>query len=440
MRVLTIVLAAICLYSCKSKNNEAYKKIVNDPILYSATVKELNDVVLENSFPPMIASRNYAYASIAAYECVSAGNTKYKTLVGKLNGLMAFNAPSVKFVDYKLAALLSFIKVGNTVTFPEGSMVLVYDKIIDSVEKAGISSNTLNDTKTFSDSMVSHIMKWSKGDNYGKTRSGEKYGVRFDDPARWIPTPPAYAQAVEFLWPTIRTMAIDSASQFKPIPPPVFNIADKNSTFYKAAYEVLQVGKALTDDQKHIANFFDDNPNKMNVVGHVMFATKKFSPPGHWLNIVGIAAAKSKFDFEQTVQAYAYTSIALFDGFISCWDEKYRSNLVRPETVINKSIDADWRPLIQTPPFPSYTSGHSVVSAAAAEVMTSLFGENFAYRDSSEREFGIDDRNFTSFKHAAQEASMSRLYGGIHYRFDLDEGIKQGEKLGKFICEKIKNY
>ncbi len=119
----------------------------------------------------------------------------------------------------------------------------------------------------------------------------------------------------------------------------------------------------------------------MNVSGHVMFATKKFSPGGHWMNIVGIAAEKAKSDFNTTVYAYAKTAIAIFDSFINCWEEKYRSNMVRPETMINKYFDAEWRPFLQTPPFPAYISGHSIISAAAAEVMTDIYGDNFAYRD-----------------------------------------------------------
>ncbi len=202
--------------------------------------------------------------------------------------------------------------------------------------------------------------------------------------------------------------------------------------------EVVNTGKNLTDEQKHIADFFDDNPFNLVVSGHVMFATKKFSPPGHWLNIIGIAVEKSKADFHKAIYAYCKTAIALFDGFISCWDEKYRSNYVRPETVINKYIDPSWRPHIQTPPFPSYTSGHSTVTAAAAEVMTEIFGDNFSYTDTSEAEFGIPHRSFKSFRQAADEASISRVYGGIHYRFDCDEGQKAGAKLGALIVSRLK--
>jgi hypothetical protein len=151
---------------------------------------------------------------------------------------------------------------------------------------------------------------------------------------------------------------------------------------------------------------------------------------------VGIAAQKAGADLHTTIAAYTKTSIALFDGFISCWDEKYRSNYVRPETVINAVIDADWQPYIQTPPFPSYVSGHSVISSAAAEVMTEYFG-NMPIRDTSLLEFGVDSRNLASFRDAALEASISRLYGGIHYRFDLDEGNALGRKVGELVVNRL---
>jgi hypothetical protein len=169
-----------------------------------------------------------------------------------------------------------------------------------------------------------------------------------------------------------------------------------------------------------------------------MYATKKFSPPGHWMNIVGIAAKKAKTDFNTTVASYTATSIALFDGFISCWKTKFNRNSIRPETVINKYVDPAWRPYIQTPPFPSYVSGHSVISAASAEVMTHFFGDNFAYTDTSELEFGVPNRSFKSFRHAADEASWSRLYGGIHFRADLEQGAIVGRQIGEYIVQKLR--
>jgi len=430
-----LLLAAV---SCTDKGNPDYTRIFNDQSLYCKTVKKLNDVVLENNFPPMIASRNYVYANIAAFECVAAGDPSYQSLSGQIKHMPPMPKPQPgKTIDFSLAALFAFSKVGNAVTFPEGSMMGYYGELKKMADSIGMPKETLNNTIEFSDSVTAAIMRWSKKDNYAQTRTAERYTVLNDAAGRWIPTPPMYATAIEPHWCEIRPMVLDSCSQFKPVRPPKYDMTDKNSEYCQALMEVKTVGENLTDEQKHIADFWDDNPFKLNVVGHVNFATKKFSPPGHWMNIVGIGAKAAHADFNTTVAAYAETSVALFDAFISCWDEKFRTNYVRPETEINK-IDENWHPYIQTPPFPSYTSGHATNSAAAAEVMTYWFGDNLSFTDTSLLEFGIKNREIKSFRAAAREAAMSRLYGGIHYRFDNENGVVAGTKLGEFVVSRLK--
>ena len=435
-KYLWLACVGFLMISCGQKSD--YKEIFSDPILYSKTVKKLNDVVLENNFPPMIASRNYAYANIAAYECMVAGDNSYISLSGQIKDLPVMPRPEQeKEIDFHLAALLAFTKVGNAVTFPEGSMMEYYDELKTKAKDAGMPSGVLKSTIAFSDSITATVLKWSKKDNYAQTRSAEKFTVTNED-GRWVPTPPMYGQAVEPHWKEIRCLVMDSCSQFMPPRPPQFDVKNKNSAYYKGMMEVKTIGDSLTDEQKHIADFWDDNPFKLNVSGHVMFATKKFSPPGHWMNIVGIAAEKAKADFSTTVAAYTETSVALFDAFISCWDEKYRSNYIRPETAINKYVNEEWRPYIQTPPFPSYTSGHATISAAAAEVMTNWFGDHLSFTDTSSLEFGIQSRQIESFRDAAKEAALSRLYGGIHYRLDNEEGNKCGKMLGELIVKRLK--
>jgi hypothetical protein len=434
---LLLAVVGFVMISCKQHTND-YAKVFGDPLLYCKTVKKLNDVVLENNFPPMIASRNYAYANIAAYECVAAGDSNYLSLAGQIKSLKALPKPQAgKQIDFHLAALFAFTKVGNAVTFPEGSMMQYYAELKRMADSTGMPSSVLNNTVEFSDSVVDAILRWSKKDNYAETRSAEKYTVT-DEEGRWVPTPPMYGQAIEPHWREIRCMVMDSCSQFMPPRPPKFDVKDKNSTYYKAMMEIKNIGDSLTQEQKDIADFWDDNPFKLNVSGHVMFGTKKFSPGGHWMNIVGIAAEKANADFPTTVAAYAETSIALFDAFISCWDEKYRSNFVRPESAINRYADEEWRPYIQTPPFPSYTAGHATISAAAAEAMTNWFGDQLSFTDTSSLEFGIKSRQIESFRQAALEAAKSRMYGGIHYRFDVDEGNKCGRQLGAYIVQRLK--
>ena len=427
----------LCAASCK--NEPVKQTYFADAFTYSKTVKELNEVVKHVGFAPIVASRNYTYANIAAYECIVAGYpNEYTSLAGQINGLTAMPiADTSAAIDFEFAALLAFCKVGEAVTFPEGSMQEYVDGLKQEAKDNGMPSDMFETTVAFADTMSKAIMAWSKKDNYAQTRSASRYTV-LDTPGRWIPTPPAYASAVEPHWMEIRTIAIDSADQFVPPPPIPFNMKDTNGAYYKQVMEVKNTIDSLTPEQKHIAEFWDDLGGKLNVSGHVSFVTKKFSPPGHWMNIVGIASQKSKANFRKTVAAYTLTSICMFDAFIQCWDEKFRSNMVRPETAINKYIDPDWQPYLQTPPFPEYTCGHSTVSTAAAEALTAMYGDNFAYTDTSELEFGIANRSFTSFRHAAEENNWARFYGGIHFHPTCVVSKEYGNKVSSYVINKLK--
>jgi hypothetical protein len=434
-KVFASVLCGLLLVSCKE--NKEYISYLRDPNLFCKTVHELNTVVMGNNFPPIIASRNYTYAALAAYEAMAAGNTsKYNSLAGQIKGLKQMPAPQGKKIDFNLASLLAYMKVGTAVTFPEGSMDEYRDKVLETARDKGLPEEVEKETIQFSDSVSAAILRWSKDDSYAATRGSTKYTV-IDSPGRWVPTPPMYAEAMEPNWNKIRPLVMDSCSQFRPPVPFAFNITDKNSPYYKEVLAIKNAGDSLTEEQKHIANFWDDNPFKLNVSGHVMYSTKKFSPPGHWMGIVGIAAEKAKLDFNETVYAYAITAIASFDAFIQCWDEKFRSKTARPETVINKYIDPNWRPLLQTPPFPEYTCGHSTVSSAAAEAMTKVFGDNFSYTDTTELEFGIESRSFTSFRQAADENNWARFYGGIHFHHSCLVSTDYGARVGRLVVEKL---
>lgn len=426
------------LAACRQQSNE-YQNYTKDPLVFSQAVHELNKVVMGNNFPPIIASRNYMYASVAAYEAMAAGYpAEFNSLAGQLNGYKTAPAlPQSGEVDFNFAALLAFCKVGEAVTFPAGSMQDYVDSLKNKVTGMGMSDDIMKNTIVFADSVAASIIRWSKSDQYAELRSAPRYTVT-DEEGRWVPTPPMYASAMEPQWCKIRTLVMDSCNQFQPPPPYKFDMKNKNSPYYKEVMAVKNAGDSLTEEQKHIANFWDDNPFKLNVSGHVMFGTKKFSPPGHWMAIVGIAAQKAKFDYANTVYAYAITAIAQFDGFIQCWDEKYRHNTVRPETVINKYIDPEWRPLLQTPPFPEYTCGHSTVSSANAEALTHVFGDNFAYTDTSELEFGIPSRSYKSFREAALENNWARFYGGIHFHQSCLVSTEYGKKVGNLVVEEIK--
>jgi hypothetical protein len=202
--------------------------------------------------------------------------------------------------------------------------------------------------------------------------------------------------------------------------------------------EIYEIVKAQKEDEIATAWYWDDNPFAMEVSGHIAFAKKKISPGGHWMNIAAHACRKANADIMKSAETYVRVATSLADGFIASWHAKYKYNLIRPESYINQYIDPEWRPLIQTPPFPEHTSGHSTISSAAATVLTKIYGDNFTFTDSTELEFGIDPRTYQSFRQASDEAGISRMYGGIHYRRGNEAGLKCGRELGQYVYDKIK--
>jgi len=284
--------------------------------------------------------------------------------------------------------------------------------------------------------VANHIKKWYDEDNYKQTRSFPKYTIQRDIKESWKPTPPDYMEGIEPHWNKIRTLVVDSSNQFMIEPPPEFSL-EKNSKFYKDLLEVYEIGNNLTEEQKNMASFWDCNPYVSHHKGHAMFATKKITPGGHWIGITKIVSKKADLNLMETIYTYTMVSIGLFDAFIICWDEKWRSILIRPETVINKYLDDDWIPFLQTPPFPEYTSGHSVISRSAAHILTHILGDNFEFLDTTEEAYGLPSRKFRSFFHASEEAAISRIYGGIHYMPAITYGVEQGEKVGDYVVQNL---
>lgn len=427
--IFILTLFAALFMGCDSGKEE----ITITADVYHQSMDKLSEVIVHDIFSPPVASRIYAYPSIAMYEILAKNNTEYKPLSGQLTDFTAIPEPSEN-VSYELAALEAFLKIGTALIFSEAKIDTYKAELYEELGK-GVKKSYFNASIEYGDLVAQHIMNWADGDMYKQTRTFPKFTVT-DDPTRWQPTPPGYMEAIEPHWTKIRPFAIDSSNQFVPIRPTEFDMS-KKSLFYKELMEVYDVGNNLTDEQKEIASFWDCNPYVINQTGHVMAATKKITPGGHWIGIIKIACQAHDADPMKSAEAYALTSVALADGFISCWDEKFRSNLIRPETLINKHIDEEWLPLLQTPPFPEYTSGHSVISNAAATALTSIFGDNFAFDDDTEVKYGLGVRSFTSFIDASEEAAISRLYGGIHYMPAIANGVTQGKELGKYVVNKL---
>jgi hypothetical protein len=435
-KTLGILLALAVLAACEK--NE--KPIVVSPNELHMAIDKVTEIMIHDIFSPPVASRIYAYPNIAAYEIVALHDDNYLSLAGQVHELTPIPKPDAsKPVNYSLSALIAHMDVSRRVIFSEDQLAMFRDSLYTVWESQ--NEREFNASKEYGLQVAEHIVDWMSGDNYNQTRTMPKFTVDTDDPSRWQPTPPAYMDGIEPHWNKIRPFVIDSANQFIPTPPPPFSM-EEGSEFYKEVKEVYDISmeitqKGDTSEEIAIAQFWDCNPYVSVTRGHLMFATKKISPGAHWIGIVKIAAKKTDSDFNKTVYAYTKTSMAIADAFISCWDEKYRSNLIRPETLINEHIDENWKPVLQTPPFPEYTSGHSVVSGAAATALTDIFGENFSFEDDTETDYGLPVRSFESFNKAADEAAISRMYGGIHYRKAVAVGVKQGRDLGKFVLDHL---
>lgn len=433
LRSLLLATILLGLAGCRS---DAYQTQPPDPEWLHASMKQLTDVMVHDIFSPPQASRTYAYPSIAAYEVLAQGSDEYASLAGQLNELNPVPAPPAEEIYLPLAAIEAFLKVGQALVFTEDEIAQFRAKIYEQIRDTGVPSGVFERSVAYGDTVAAHILAWAHEDGYNETRAFPKYTVT-EEIGRWQPTPPAYLDAIEPHWNKHRPFVMDSAAQFVPPPPPPFDMTE-GSDFYQLADEVYEVGTTLTEEQRAIAAFWDCNPYVMHTRGHVMFATKKITPGGHWIGITAIAARQAGSSFIEAAEAYARVSVALADAFIASWDEKYRSNLIRPETVINRYIDEDWVPVLQTPPFPEHTSGHSVISTAAAHTLTDLYGDGFAFDDTTEVEYGLPVRSYGSFLEASQEAAISRLYGGIHYRPAIDDGIVQGEQVGRLVIGSVR--
>ncbi|RPA67327.1 phosphatidic acid phosphatase [Cyclobacteriaceae bacterium YHN15] len=432
-KLFLAILVTVVGFACQ--DNKDYKEVITDgDYLISAQLK-LTDVIIHDIFSPPVASRIYAYPAIAAFEVAALSDPSYKSLMGQLNGFEKAEFDLSEEIYFPLASLAAYYKVGTAMIFSENLVQDHKEKAFKAIKEKGVPKKVFERSVAFGESVADHVIAYSKKDNYHESRSFEKYTVR-SDAYTWQPTPPAYMEGIEPHWNKIRPFVLESPDQFKSVPPTEFS-TDPSSLFYKEAEEVFNVVKNLTQEQSDIAYFWDCNPYKVNVKGHVMFAEKKITPGGHWMGIAAISSKTAGQDWKGTAETLAFTSIALFDAFIACWDEKYRSVLIRPETYINKYMDEDWLPVLQTPPFPEYTSGHSVASNAAAEALKNLFGEPFHFVDSTEVAYGLPIREFDSFRQAADEAAISRLYGGIHYMPAIVHGSTKGQNLGFYLNGKV---
>ncbi len=439
-RHLFVSLVALCLWGISGCQKPAtpteYNAKAANPERYNQCIDKLTQVVIHDIFSPPVASRIYVYTNLAGYEALVPSDANYESLAGKLKSFEPGPKPEAgKAYCFPLASAHAFLTVSRALTFSVDFFDEFEKEFYANFKKDGVPDDVYERSMAYGESVAKHVLDYAAKDHYKQTR-GFKHTVTNEE-GTWVPTPPAYMDAAEPQWNKIRCYVMDTCNQFMPPRPLSFSLT-KTSPYHKEVMEVYEVGNKLTTEQKAIAYFWDDNAFVMNVAGHVSYASKKMTPGGHWLAIAETVTRQEKLKLLPCVEAYTLTSLALADGFIACWDEKYRSKTVRPETVINKTIDPKWAPFLQTPPFPEYPSGHSTITAAAATVLTQLLGDNIAFTDSTEFKYGHGVQSFKSFKDAAQQASISRLYGGIHYRTALDNGAAMGKKVGEWVLVKAR--
>ncbi|MBK8922817.1 MAG: vanadium-dependent haloperoxidase [Saprospirales bacterium] len=447
--------AALAQQSNKSKSKDRYREKdqpamaeVNDAIdrygaLRAVAEQELrpvtfalSEVMLHDVASPPSASRYFAYALLAGYETMARYQSRVSSLHEVLPGLpLMLSFVPADSVFYPFASLWAILETGKQM-MPSGYMLAGKQRALEGLfREKGLSDAYIKHSKAAANDIVRLVLEYAGADGFSRLTAYAQYRPAANDPAAWAPTPPDWMEAIDPRWNTLRPFLAESARQFQPPPAAPYD-PSPGSDFMGLVKEVYAVSNSLTAEQRAIAEFWDCNPFAVQHAGHMAIGIKKISPGGHWMNICGLVCEQQKTPFGLALNVHTALALALADAFISCWDEKYRSNRVRPVTVINRLIDPKWEPVLQTPPFPEYSSGHSTVSAAAAEVLTHFLGDNIAFLDNSEALYGIKPRQFRSFRQAAREASISRLYGGIHFRDALDQGLAAGGRLGTWVVSR----
>lgn len=379
------------------------------------------------TYSPPVASRAFAYLGVAAYEGLASGDRTLTSLSGQLNGLtpvpqreagLAYDEAVVMQAALSSAARQLF---GNTGPTGQRAMKRMTEKLAKEVS-AGLAPDLVARSQAYGESVTAHILSWSEGDGGAKV---ENMGFPLEftlnkGPSNWVPTSLINQQQLPLLpkWGENRPFAMETGNGC-PLPAPPAYSEQKGSDFYQEAFEVYETVKNLTPEQRAIARFWSDDP---------MLSP---TPPGHWM-VIGLKILdERKASAAEHADLLARLGVTLADAFIGCWHSKFEYDLLRPVTYIKRVIDPKWEPILITPPFPEYPSGHSTQSGAAATVLTAFFGENFAFTDNTHEKDKLPNRSFKSFWEAAEEAGVSRLYGGIHFRAAIDRGLDQGRCIGE---------
>jgi membrane-associated phospholipid phosphatase len=380
------------------------------------------------TYMPPVAARTFGYLGVALFETTAAQSSQLRSLTGQLNGFEGVPQP-VKGVQYDRAtvtnaALSSLVKRLYANTGPSGQRVL---EITDSrtqkeLEARNLPADVMERSKKYGQSVADAIYAWAQTDG-GASVTNMGFPLSWPKPkdaSGWLPTTTGGEFQAPLLpdWGKNRPFVLKSGEECPPAPHPPYS-EKPDSAFYAEALEVYRTTKAITPAQRTIARFWTDD------------AMLSYTPPGHWVAILTNILEAKNANLETISEVYARLGIAVADAFIGCWNAKYKDNLLRPITYIRRVIDPKWETVLTTtPPFPEFPSGHSVQSGAAATVLSATLGDKFGFTDTSTEPDGLEARTFASFWDAAREAAISRLYGGIHFRSAIQNGLEQGRCIG----------
>lgn len=398
--------------------------------------RNLTEAQVERHFNPPVAARNYAYPNIAVYTALEPFWPEYKSLSGQLNEMdIDIQPDSNKVYNQDLITFNSFTTVSLKLVYNDTIVSNYRKEQLDRYEEM-LDAEVFENSMAYSTEVAEAILAWADSDMYKETRNFGEFAPD-DQNGFWKPTSPDYMPAIEPHWSKIRPFVLDSANQFEPERPTEYNTAE-DALFMRETMEVLEVVKNGDEDKRQIAQFWDCNPNISHHHGHMMYFLQKISPGGHWMHISLQTVEAENMNLMQAAKVMAGVSLTLHDAFVACWTEKYNSNYIRPETVIKEHIDKNWEPILQTPAFPEYPSGHSVASASAATFLTEAVGEPYHFIDSTEVPYGLPMREFNSFREASDEAAISRLYGGIHFMPAIENGVSMGNQVGELVLARVK--
>jgi PAP2 superfamily len=377
-------------------------------------------------FSPPVAARAFAYAGMTLYEAVVPGMPGYRSL-GSLfedfDGLpYAGSGRGYDWAATANAALASILRSLIPTAGPAELHALVqleeaFERGFRRALPAGVFDRSVRRGRQVADA----VFAWSRSDggHEGYLRNFPPYSPPVG-PGLWVPTPPSFLSALQPFWGGNRCFVIEDGGDFPPGDHPRYS-EERRSRFWREAREVFDTVNSLTSEQAAIARFWSDDPGATS------------TPPGHSVSIATQVLRQERSSLAEAAETYARLGMAVSDAFVACWFQKFRYNLLRPVTYARAQFDPDWLPLLVTPPFPEYPSGHSVQSGAACQVLTDLFGRRYDFVDRTHDDLGFPPRRFGSFLEAAEEAAVSRLYGGIHFRAAIDNGLTQGRRIGRAV-------